>query len=108
MRAGLMRKRITIQQRATTVDSYGEQSSTWTDVKTVWASIDPATGSELYAAQSIRAEMTHAVKIRYLSGVTAKMRVKYGSRYFNVTAVRNVDERNREMQLMCVEGLADG
>ena len=41
--------------------------------------------------------------IRYLSGIVPKMRVKYGSRIFDILSVINVSERNRELQLMCRE-----
>ncbi|HCZ15773.1 MAG TPA: head-tail adaptor, partial [Candidatus Accumulibacter sp.] len=47
--AGTLRKRITLQQQSLSVDSYGQQVITWTDVATVWASLEPSVGRELVA-----------------------------------------------------------
>ena len=43
--------------------------------------------------------------IRYLSGIVPKMRVKFGSRIFDILSVINVKESNRELQLMCRESI---
>ena len=43
--------------------------------------------------------------MRYLSGIVPKMRVKVGSRIFDILSIINVDERNRELQLMCRESV---
>ena len=54
-------------------------------------------------AQQMQADVTHRVRFRYVAGVTAKMRVLYGARIFNVLSVINPEERNREIVLMCKE-----
>lgn len=107
--AGDMRHVVTVQQRAVTVDSYGEQSTTWSDLhEPVFAAIEPLSGRELIAALSEQSEITHKVRIRYLAGVAPKHRLVFGARYFDILAVRDVDERNREMELLCSEGMATG
>jgi SPP1 family predicted phage head-tail adaptor len=108
LQAGQMRKRVTIQARSLGSDTTGAQSIKWSDVRTVWASIAPASGAEVMAAQMMNAKVTHQITMRYFAGLTAAMRIKFGTRYFNITEVRNLDERNREMELVAVEGLADG
>jgi len=109
MRAGELRRRVTIQQRTTTLDTYGGQSTAWTDfAKNVPCSISPLNGRELMAAQAVNSEVSHTISMRYLAGLTAAMRILYGTRVFNIQGVINVDERNREMTVLASEGLNDG
>ncbi len=58
-----------------------------------------------FAAQSTQADVTHRITLRYMSGITPKMRVNYNSRIFDILSVINVGERNRELQLMCRESI---
>lgn len=108
MRAGDLRKRVLIEQRATTQDTFGEQVQTWTTFASAWAAIDPLSGREMLAAQAFNQEVTHSIEIRYISGVNARMRINYGGRLFNINAVLNENERNRKLVLTCSELLNDG
>jgi SPP1 family predicted phage head-tail adaptor len=80
----------------------------WTDFLTVYASITPKVSKEVKADSEFRNVVTHEIEIRYRTGIDATLRVKYGSRYFNIESVANEFERNRSLLLYCVEGLADG
>lgn len=108
MRAGRLRHRVTIESRSSSLDAAGQQLRSWSTFGTVYAGIRPLSGREGVLAEAVQSAVTHEVTIRYLSGVNATMRVNFGGRYFAIHAVRNTDERNREMVLDCVEGLADG
>jgi SPP1 family predicted phage head-tail adaptor len=103
VRIGRLRHRIAIERVTETRDTDGSVIETWSTYATVQASIDPISGREYFAAQSVQADVTHRIVIRYLSGIVPKMRVKYGSRIFDILSVINVSERNGELQLMCRE-----
>ena len=106
MQAGRLRNRITIQQRATTQDSAGEPSNTWTTFATVWASVEPIRGREFFEAQKTSSSVTNRIIIRYSSTVASvapKMRVNFGSKYYDIEAVLNLEERDKEIHLMCAE-----
>jgi len=51
----------------------------------------------------VNAEVTGKISIRYLAGITPKMRVKHGNRIFDIVSMINPEERNRELQLMVKE-----
>lgn len=113
MRAGKLRHRITIQHKAAgspQKTASGALDTSWTDFvgENVYASIEPVSGREAFLAQQHLSEVTHKVRIRYRSGITAKMRVQYGSRTFDIRAVMNFEERNRELLLLCTEGVNAG
>jgi len=106
--AGALNRRITLQARSATVDTYGQQVVTWTDWTTCWALIEPLEGREAMAARAINAETSHTVTMRYLAGVTASMRVVYGTRIFNVLSVIEPDMARVSLVLACSEGLNEG
>ena len=108
MRAGKLTKSVIIQSPTGDRDAVGERTTTWTNVATVWASIDPLSAREIFAAAQAQSEVTQKVMIRYdssISAITNAWRVAYGSRYLVVEGVRNIDEKNEMYELMCSEGL---
>lgn len=102
---GAMRYRIDIQSRTVSQDSYGQAVETWTTVAIRWGRIEPLSGRELWQAQQVRPDLTHKITMRYYAGLTPKERLKFGSRYFEVTSVLNIDEQKRYMVLLCTEQL---
>lgn len=114
LRSGSLTRPVDVQARATTRDTFGGQVSTWTLVKRVYAEIEALTGSERIAAQSIAPEVSHRVTVRYDSTLwadpktAATYRLSYRGRLFNIVAVMNVDEGDRTVELLAVEGLNNG
>lgn len=111
--AGELNRRVTVQARATTQDTYGGQDFIWTDLFTAWASINPMSGRELVAAQAAQSDSTHEIKMRYRSEFAnptevQKYRILYKARIFNVKASMNQEERNRVVVLQAQEGLNNG
>lgn len=105
MNAGRLRRRVTLQSPSVTRDSFGDEVITWVDVLTTWASIRPLTGREVEIGKALRGDVTHDVKLRYNANAYPgpTWRVVYGSRLLEVKHVINVDERNREVALVCNE-----
>lgn len=103
MRAGQLRHRIVIQQLAEGRDSAGGIAETWITFVTLPAAVEPLKGREYFQSDQLNAEVSHRIKVRYYPGILPKMRVSWGTRIFRVEAVLNIDERNREIQLMCTE-----
>ena len=109
IRTGDLRRRITIQQRSSeSPDGFGQASTSWTDVVSTWADIQPMNGRELMSAQAQQSEVTHQVEIRYRTGVLPRMRVVYQSRVFDIQSVIDVGMQHRRLQLQCSEGLNQG
>jgi SPP1 family predicted phage head-tail adaptor len=112
-RAGSLNRRVTIQSRSTGQDGAGQQLTSWSDVATVWASIEPLSGRELERAQALHSEITHQVVIRYDVAYSnpaqmAARRLNFGGRIFNIHAALETDMAHHEIALMCSEGLNQG
>lgn len=107
MRAGLLRHRIEVQAATEAEDVHGGHSETWIPADTIWGSIEPLKGEELLEAQAVDVRVTHRVRMRYQpsGGLTAKKRLKFGTRIFNIISVLNTEERNWELTALCVESV---
>jgi SPP1 family predicted phage head-tail adaptor len=75
-------------------------------VATVRARVEPLRGDERPRAMQIEAALTHRVTIRHRPDVTARMRLIFDTRIFNIRAVIDVQEQGRFLDLMCEEGVA--
>lgn len=104
MRNGQARHKITLQGLGARVDDgHGGGSISFTDVISLWASIEPLTGDEILRAGQMDVKMTHRVRHHYYPGVRPSWRVVYGSRVFDIKHVNDPEERHRELELICEE-----
>jgi SPP1 family predicted phage head-tail adaptor len=100
--AGRLIHQVSIQQPVEVQNAYGEAVITWADLRTgIWASIEPIRGREYWAAQQVQAEVDTRIVIRWITGVTYKMRVLNGTDEYYIRSVIDPDERHTELQLMC-------
>ncbi|NNV07778.1 head-tail adaptor protein [Geobacillus sp. MMMUD3] len=103
MKIGALRHRVLVQQKIKTQNEYGEETEQWLDVLVAWASVNPISGREFFAAEAVNSEVTHKITMRYRGGITPDMRIKFKDRYFRIIAVMNTQEKNIELQLLCKE-----
>jgi len=107
MQAGRLRKRLILQSKEETRDSYGAALITWTTEGTVWGAIEPLSGKEYFSQQAVQAEAQVRIVIRYYSGVLPSWRVSHGGLYYDILDVLNHDTRNRQLTLMCRQGVSE-
>lgn len=109
MRAGNLNKLITIESLSSGQDYFGQPlENSWNTFKEVRASITPIMrniNSEAFSGNADFAQVTHKIKIRYISGVNASMRAVFDGRIFDFIYVTNVSERNRELEILAKENI---
>ena len=113
MDIGSLNRRVTVQQRSTALDAFGQALNTWLDVVTVWAAISASGGNEKLHTLQVNEEVSQRVTVRYQpafpdSTTIDGWRIKFGTRLLNIQYAINLNERNRTMQFYCSEGLNDG
>jgi SPP1 family predicted phage head-tail adaptor len=100
MKAGDLRHQITIQENQPIQNPAGPgMIDNWVDGATVWAQVQLNSGREFFQAKKINDQISGVFKIRYIAGVNSAMRVRYGTRFFDIVAVIDVDERRQELQI---------
>lgn len=105
MRAGLLRQRIRVETATQTRDAHGGITYTWKLDAIVWGMVKPIAGQEFFTSQQVNSDITHIVRIRYWSGLllTPSQRLVHRDRNLNIKSVVNLDERRREVEVMCTE-----
>lgn len=101
--------KIVIQTATTTQSSSGQPTKSWSTLATIWAKIRTLSGNEMINAQQVQSILSHEFTIRYSSDVSSVKpddRIYFDSRYFDIKNVRNVDERNIEIRMLCNEAVS--
>jgi SPP1 family predicted phage head-tail adaptor len=108
-----LRHRITIEQQTPTKSTSGASiPGTWSEYKTFWAAGEQRGGSEQAQLQRMEARATYQWIVRYDSGVTRAMRVKFThggtTRYFNISNLENWRFRDQWLVIDAEEGRTQG
>lgn len=107
MRAGELRHLVIIQQMTETQNAYGESVRTWAEFAQACAAVEPLSGREYFDSQQRQADVTTRITLRYRAGIVPRMRVLFGARVYEIDSVIDIEERHREMQLMCAEQIGE-
>jgi SPP1 family predicted phage head-tail adaptor len=115
MRISKLQQRITVQRRSSTLDAYGQEINSWSNIATVWAEVKPISGKEKLRSESmvVESQLTHRVTVRFSevflpSSQADAWRILFGTRILNITASMNVDEESKMIIFDCTEGSLDG
>lgn len=94
--AGKLNRRVTIQERIENPTS-GASDPYYQDIATVWASVEPLSGRELFLAQQVQSTTDHMIRLRFNSTLEPRHRLYYYDsrrskhRYFNITRIADDD-----------------
>lgn len=112
---GRLDKRVSIQRRSATKDVFGQEIDSWTTIAQVWAQVKPLGGKERMrnTAMVVEAILTHTVTVRFSEYLMPPIeadawRIVYATRFFNITASRDMDEDRRFIEFDCTEGSVNG
>lgn len=100
MRAGLLDRRVTLQQRTLTQDAQGQHVESWSTLATVWATKRDVTGREFVAAQGANADASTVFQIRWRSDVSVLNQVAYEGVTHEIVHVAEIGRREG-LQLVC-------
>lgn len=105
---GKLNRQIIIQKPTDTPDGAGGDVRVWTPFLTLWAQVSPSTGTEPFFAEQMYPKLTVTFTIRYRKGITAAMRVVYGTRLFNIRSVEETQDSRVYLKLHSEELQAKG
>ena len=93
--SGELDRRLTIQQPVGTKDEFGhEDPDLWEDVHTnISCGIDIKKGLEVWETTQDVANLTTDFKIRYIPGITARMRIVFEGEMYDIKRVEEITRR---------------
>ena len=103
MIGGQLRHKIAFQTATKVSDGMGGTVDTWADAYDAYAAIWPISANERIQNQGLEHEITHRVRVRYQSKIVPTMRIRYGTRYFEITSLINQNERNIQIDILATE-----
>lgn len=109
MRAGNLKHKVIIQSIGSTTNDFGEiEAGDFQTFKTVYCSINPVVArkaDEIYASNTDFTKAMYKIRIRYIAGVNASMRILWGTRVFNFVSMANYMEANKEIEILAEEAI---
>jgi len=103
VRAGKLNKIATFRRKTIAYDGYNTPIETWADAMSLYTDIITTGGREFYAAQKVQAETTALIRLRYNSKINELMRVEFGNATYEILAINNVDQKNKELRISVKE-----
>lgn len=100
------RHSVTVEKYTSTKDATGAPVLTWVTHCKVMAAIYPGRGKELAQDGKLLSQGMFSIWMRYDSrtaDIDHKMRIKYGSRIFEILDINNLEERNVKLEFVCKE-----
>ena len=104
MQGGELRHIISILQAPIISGPAGNQED-WDNPIVVcyqYASIKPASASDVIRAGQTVTQVETPIEIRYYPGILPNMRVQHNSDVYVIRGILNEEERNRKLTLMCI------
>ncbi len=99
---GKLRERVTVQQATESRNAIGETVLAWSTYDTVWASVEGVSSREALDAGKIDIQISHRVRMRYLSGMTQNMRLSWRDRTLEIVSLLEYGNRSEQV-LICQE-----
>lgn len=95
---------VYIQSKTGADDNHGGVVETWVDsVGPVWASVDPIRANKVFEYRSSNVHATHLIGMSARINVNETNRIRFGTRFFEITAVENLQERNVDLVITANE-----
>lgn len=106
--AGTYRHKVTIQTPTLVRDNRGGGVYTWSNVATVFASIETYSASDyrnraFFEYGQLQGRNAYLVTMRYGNTLTTAMRLLFNFQALQIDAIENVDALNWEVRLYCRE-----
>ncbi|MBU2582780.1 MAG: phage head closure protein [Alphaproteobacteria bacterium] len=103
IRIGDLRQRIAIEEPVRVGDGGGGAIESWIEVAQVWARLRPLSGAERTEADAVAGSVSHEAVLRYRSDLGPELRMRLGTRLFDIKAVFDIDERRRFLRCLIEE-----
>ncbi len=92
IRAGDLRRRVTVQDIVEARDSIGANVLTFKFQSTRWASINQLTARELEIHSRPEAIATHRIVLRHYPGLSVRQRITHKEQIFNLISINDQTE----------------
>ena len=105
MRSSLKRHLIKLQLPVRSKTLTGSVNTEWVLFKEMWAEVTSLKGYEKQSANAAWPGSDSKISFNYISGILPTMRVLYADRIYSILAINDLEERHRDISLICQSGV---
>ena len=102
---GNLRYKVDLQAPTRTSDGAGGYTEAFNTIAQIFADIRPQNALESYRQGMVQEKVPHKIFIRFRSDVQANYKILYDNRTFQIKGIKNMNERDRFLELLCEEGV---
>lgn len=98
-------KKITFQSYSESFDSIGNQSETWSDLRSVWSEVLPVSSREYFAAAESNSQNDITFRIRFASDIAAFssnlscIRIVFRQKFYSIKSIIDVNDRHLSLEI---------
>lgn len=111
MRAGVINRRLQVDEPVTTQNEFGEEVITWVPHGPIWAQVEPVRGREALISGANLAIMDTKIRIRWspdTDAINEKWRLSYRETIYDIVSVAHVRLGRREIEILAKSGANAG
>ena len=101
IRAGQLRHRLKIDERAEEDNEYGDTEPQWAEKSEVWGRIETLKAGESVFSDKSQNRATSLVTVRYRRDLDPTMRFRNDHNIYNIVGIRNAEERDWKLEIEC-------
>ena len=105
MSIGRMRYEVALQKPTNTRDTGGGITESFTTLSNIFADIEQTRGNESLRQGQVKEQTTFILTIRYRKDIGTNYRILYDEDAYNIRNIKNVDNRNRYLEVECQLGV---
>lgn len=111
MSLGKFRTRVSFHRKDGVLDDYGGTSTGFSETAflTVWGQLEDRNARETTETSGLENPQSAYLRVRHstdATGVTEADQVRTGSRRYQIRSIRNVEERNKFIEMILERGVA--
>ena len=100
-----LRYKVQLQAPTRTSDGGGGYTESFSTIANLFADIRPQNALERYRQGQVQETVSHRIYIRYRKDIQTNYKILYDNRTFQIKGIKNINERDRFLELFCQEGV---
>lgn len=101
IKAGDLRRAITLKKPVSTTDARGRRTTTFTEEATVWSARADVSGREFYQAHGVHAEDVVTYTIRWRDDIAATWRIDDHGCEYNILEINHLGYMRDYLRIKC-------
>ncbi len=92
---GSLNHELLLEKASIVVTETGELNESWSEIASLWAQLEPIGAGPRLLGEQVLPEVTHRITLRHRTDIASNMRLRKGTRIFQILTLHDPDETGR-------------